>query len=147
MKLSTRTRYGLRAILELAMQQGKGPLRIKTIAQSQEISRKYLEQLITTLKSSGIVKSVRGPKGGYFLAKNPAEITLYDLFKALEGPKAIVECLNNKDYCPKDLKCVARQTWAKLQKSITEVLKSITMQDLVDKMQYNDKLERDCHIT
>ncbi len=147
MKLSTRTRYGLRAILELAIQHDKEPLKIKTIARRQEISRKYLEQLISMLKSSGIVKSVRGPKGGYFLAKNPAAITLYDLFKALEGPGATVECLENQDYCSRYQNCVARQAWVKLQEAIAEVLKSITMQDLVDKMRYNDKLQRDNHIT
>ena len=115
LKLSTRTRYGLRAILELASQYNEEPLQIKTIARRQNISRKYLEQLIATLKTAGLVRSIRGPKGGYLLAKSPASITLYDLFKTLEGAGAIVECLENKDYCPQYPSCVARQAWAKLR--------------------------------
>jgi Rrf2 family protein len=146
LKLSTRTRYGLRAILELALQYNEGPLQTQTIARRQNISRKYLEQLIATLKTAGLVKSIRGPKGGYLLAKTPVSITLYDLFKALEGTGAIVKCLENKDYCPQYPSCVARQAWTKLQESIADVLKSITLQQLVEKTRENDKLTVDSFI-
>ncbi len=140
MKLSTRTRYGLRAILEVAGNYGKGPLQIKIIAHRQDISVKYLEQLMAMLKSAGFVRSIRGAKGGYILAKAPNQIKLSDVFNALEGPSAIsVECLEDENYCARVADCVARQVWAQVQEAIMNVLSSITLQDLVDRT----KEERD----
>ena len=134
MKLSTRTRYGLRAILELAASQGEAPLQIKIIAHRQEISVKYLEQLMAMLKSAGLVRSIRGSKGGYFLAKAPSQIKLSDVFNALEGPSAItVECLENESYCARTADCIARRVWAQVQEAIMGVLQSMTLQDLVDR--------------
>ncbi len=133
MKLSTRTRYGIRAILELAEKDGSGPLRVKTIAQSQDISAKYLEQLMSILKSAGFVRSIRGSKGGYMLAKAPNQIKLSDVFDCLEGPVTTVECVEDKDYCVRAADCVARQVWAQVQQAIKNVLQSITLQDLVDR--------------
>lgn len=133
MKLSTRTRYGVRAILELAEKDGSGPLRVKTIAQSQDISAKYLEQLMSILKSAGFVRSIRGSKGGYMLAKAPNQIKLSDVFDCLEGHVTTVECVEDKDYCARAADCVARQVWAQVQQAITNVLQSITLQDLVDR--------------
>jgi len=133
MKLSTRTRYGVRAILELAVKDGSGPLRVKTIAQSQDISAKYLEQLMSILKSAGFVRSIRGSKGGYMLAKAPNQIKLSDVFDCLEGPVTTVECVEDKDYCARAADCVARQVWAQVQQAIKNVLQSITLQDLVDR--------------
>jgi len=132
-KLSTRTRYGVRAILELATGQGRGPLRIKTVAHRQDISVKYLEQLIAILKSAGFVRSVRGSKGGYILAKPANQIKLSDVFNALEGPVTTVECLENENYCARVADCVARQLWAEVQQAIMNVLQSLTLQDLVDR--------------
>ena len=91
MKLSTRSRYGVRALLELAIDYDKGPLQIKTIADREKISNKYLEQLIAILKSAGLVTSIRGPKGGYVLSRPPAEIQLSEVFKVLEGPITIFD--------------------------------------------------------
>jgi len=133
MKLSTRTRYGIRAILELAEKDGSGPLRVKTIAQSQDISVKYLEQLMSILRSAGFVRSIRGSKGGYMLAKAPNQIKLSDVFDCLEGPVTTVECVEDKDYCARAADCVARQVWAQVQQAINNVLQSITLQDLVDR--------------
>ncbi len=134
MKLSTRTRYGLRAILDLAVYQGKGPIQLKVIAKHQQISIKYLEQLIAILRSAGLVRSIRGSKGGYVLARPAQEIKVSDVFFALEGPSAIVvECLENKDYCARVLDCIAREVWVKVQDAIIEVLKSMTLQDLINK--------------
>jgi Rrf2 family protein len=100
MKLSTRTRYGVRAILELALNDDKGPLQLKIIAHRQDISLKYLEQLMAILRTTGFVKSLRGAKGGYVLAKAANQIKLSDVFGALEGPSAItVECLDDDSYC------------------------------------------------
>jgi len=133
MKLSTRTRYGVRAILELAGNQNKGPLRIKTIAHRQDISVKYLEQLMTILRTTGFVRSIRGSKGGYILAKAANQIKLGDVFNALEGPVTTVECLENENYCARAADCVTRQVWAEVQEAIMNVLQSMTLQDLVDR--------------
>jgi len=132
MKLSTRTRYGIRAILELAESYGQGPLQLKIIAQHQDISVKYLEQIIAILKSGGFVKSIRGAKGGYILAKAPNQIKLGDVFDCLEGRVTTVECIENEDYCARVADCVARQLWVRVQEAIDSVLQSITLQDLLD---------------
>jgi len=132
-KLSTRTRYGLRAIIELAENHGKGPLQIKTIAKQQDISAKYLEQLMAILKSAGLVRSIRGAKGGYVLAKDPNQIKLNDVFNCLEGTVTTVECVENQNYCARVADCLARQVWTQVQNAIKDVLKSITLQDLVDR--------------
>ena len=133
MKLSTRTRYGIRAILELAESYRQGPLQLKIIAQHQEISVKYLEQIIAMLKSGGFVKSIRGAKGGYILAKAPNQIKLSDVFDCLEGRVTTVECIEDEDYCAWVADCVARQLWVRVQEAIDSVLQSITLQDLLDR--------------
>jgi Rrf2 family cysteine metabolism transcriptional repressor len=133
MKLSTRTRYGIRAIIEIAENSGRGPLQTKVIAKSQDISVKYLEQLMAMLRSSGFVRSIRGAKGGYMLAKAPNQIKLSDVFDCLEGHVTTVECVGDKDFCERAADCVARQVWAQVQQAITNVLQSITLQDLVDR--------------
>ncbi len=133
MKLSTRTRYGMRAILELAANYGKGPLQTNVIAKDQDISVKYLEQLMAILKTSGLVKSIRGAKGGYILAKKPDEIKLSDVFFCLEGSTITVECVDNPAYCERFADCACRQLWSQVQQSITNVLQSATLQDLMDK--------------
>lgn len=133
MKLSTRTRYGLRAIIELALSSGTAPLQTKTIAGSQDISVKYLEQLMTILRSAGFVRSIRGSKGGYLLAKSPNQIKISDVFDCLEGHVTTVECVEDKSFCERAEDCVARQVWAQVQQAIKNVLQSITLQDLVDR--------------
>ena len=138
MKLSTRTRYGIRAILDLAANHGKAPLQTKVIAQRQAISVKYLEQLMTMLKSGGFVTSVRGARGGYLLAKPPDQIKISDLFRALEGPVITVECVENQNYCARVADCIARQLWAQIQQAIQTVLDSTSLQDLLDRAQDNE---------
>ena len=132
MKLSSRSRYGFRAILELALEYGNGPVQIKTIAQRQEISNKYLEQLIVMLKSASLVRSIRGPRGGYILAKAPNEIRLDEIFRTLEGPMVAVECIEHPEYCAKCSDCVTRQLWSEIQGAMLGVLQAKTLQDLVD---------------
>jgi len=141
MKLSTRTRYGIRAILELAENYGKGPLQLKIIARHQEISVKYLEQLIAILKSSGIVRSIRGSKGGYTLAKPPGQIKVSDCFNCLEGHVVTVECVDNIDCCVRAADCAARQVWAQVQQAVENVLQSITLQDLVNRAKSERNLD------
>lgn len=139
MKLSTRTRYGLRAIIELAEHNGAAPLQTKVIAASQDISVKYLEQLMTILRSAGFVRSIRGSKGGYMLAKSPNQIRLSEVFDCLEGHVTTVECVEDRSFCERSENCVAMQVWAQVQQAINNVLQSITLQDLVDRAK-NKKL-------
>jgi Rrf2 family protein len=120
-------------MLEIALDYGSGPVKIKDIARRQGLSVKYLEQLIAILKSAGFVRSLRGAKGGYVLAKAPNKIKLSDIFKSLEGPEATVECLDNEEYCDRSADCVVRQVWAQLQGAIESVLSSVTLQDLIDR--------------
>lgn len=141
MKLSTRTRYGIRAILELAQNAGDRPLQLKIIAQHQDISVKYLEQLMAMLKTSGFVRTMRGSKGGYILAKAPNQIKLSDVFNCLEGHVTTVECVDNEDYCERAADCVARQVWAQVQEAIENVLQSITLQDLVNRVKNKRALD------
>ncbi len=133
MKLSTRTRYGIRAAVELAENYGREPVQLKIISKDQEISMKYLEQIMSQLKSAGIVSSSRGAKGGYFLAKPPNQVKLSECFACLEGPVVTVECVESDNYCPKTRTCVTRQVWADIEKAVNAVLDSITLQDMVDK--------------
>ncbi len=137
MKLSTRTRYGFRAIVDLAENYGHGPLQLNVIAARQDISLKYLEQLMTILKSAGFVRSIRGAKGGYILAKPPNQIKLNDIFNALEGRVTTVECVEDKSRCLRAIDCVTRQLWVQVQDAIENVLRSMTLQELADKAQKN----------
>lgn len=123
----------MRAILELAIEYSNKPVQIKTIAKRQNISGKYLEQLMAILKSSGLIRSVRGPRGGYLLAKPPQEIKLSQVFTALEGPLITVECIEHPEFCLNCTDCITRQVWTDVQNAIIGVLESMTLQDLADK--------------
>jgi Rrf2 family cysteine metabolism transcriptional repressor len=140
-KLSTRTRYGILAILELAENYGKGPLQLKAIARRQELSVKYLEQLMAVLKSAGIVRSIRGARGGYVLAKAPGKVKISECFNCLEGPVITAECIENSRFCARSLDCVARGLWAQLQQVISGVLDSMTLQDLLERAKDNKTVD------
>lgn len=131
----------MRAILELALEYGKAPLQIKTIADREDISNKYLEQLIAMLKASGLVRSIRGPRGGYVLAKPPSEVLMKDVFLTLEGPMIPAECLQHEEYCERCTDCATRQIWQQLQNAILGVLESVTLADLVKNTQDLKKKE------
>jgi Rrf2 family protein len=131
MKLSTKIRYGTRAILELASRFGEGPIELKEIARSQEISIKYLEQVIIPLRTAGIVKSARGSKGGYSLAKPPSEICLFDVVETLEGPLYLVDCIKDSKLCRRSSSCVTRDIWSEVSEALHRVLKSITLDEMV----------------
>lgn len=134
MKLSTKGRYGVAAMYDLALHYGQGPISLKSVAQRQSISEHYLEQLMGTLRKAGYVKSVRGAQGGYTLTKEPSQITVGDIIRIMEGPIAPVDCLLsgrvNNDYCDRAGICVTRGVWAKVRDSINSVLDSITLEDL-----------------
>ncbi len=133
MKLSTRTRYGTRAILELAQHATEQPMQLKNIAKHQDISLKYLEQLIAILKSAGYVRSIRGSKGGYMLSKPADQIKLSEVFACLEGPVATTECVDTREFCDRSKECVVRQVWQEVQAAIFKVLDTMTLQDLVER--------------
>ena len=133
MKLSTRSRYGTRALLELALRRGEEPVQLKDIARSQQIPRQYLEHIITPLISAGIIRSIRGARGGVSLARTPEEIKLSEVIQLLEGSVAPAECLNNPGVCDRSEFCVTRDIWSELKEAMEGVLASTTLKDLVDR--------------
>ncbi|CAK7053675.1 Rrf2 family transcriptional regulator [Tissierella sp.] len=133
MKLSTRGRYGLKAMFQLALYHGDGPISLKQIADEQNLSENYLEQLFSILKKEGLLNSVRGAQGGYMLSKEPNEITVGNILRAFEGNMAPSECVMGDEFeCSKEDKCVTKLVWVKIKDSIDEVIDSITLQDMVD---------------
>ncbi|MCD4831920.1 MAG: Rrf2 family transcriptional regulator [Anaerohalosphaeraceae bacterium] len=145
MKLSTRTRYGMRAIIEIALAYGGKPLQIKVIAKRQNISNKYLEQLVAIMKSAGLVHSIRGPHGGYVLAKAPKDVKLIDVFLVLEGPVLTVECVEHSNFCSSCADCITRKIWTEINDAIISTLASRTLAELV-KMAGADKKNVNYHI-
>lgn len=134
MTLSTRGRYGLRILLDIALFHTEGePRGIRKIANSQDLSEKYVSRLIVTLRRGGFVKSVRGTNGGYILSKKPEEITLLDILDVMEEGIHIVECIvPDKESCPRRASCPARQIWQKIDNKIRAVFAEYTLQDLVE---------------
>ncbi len=130
MKLSTRTRYGVRALVDLAIHSDGSPVQLREIAEREEISEKYLEHLMSLLKSSGFVRSIRGSKGGYLLARDAREINLREVVDVLEGSLAPVECVTDARVCDRADSCVTRDVWGEIQDVMNEVLESITLQEL-----------------
>lgn len=136
MKISTRGRYGLRAMLDLSVNEKSGAIPLREISERQDISEQYLEQLFASLRKNGLVKSVRGAHGGYLLNDSPEKITVKDIITSLEGPIAPVDCVLKEDDCDKKGSCVTHQLWVKIKEDIVELMDSITLADLKD--QYND---------
>ena len=132
MKISTKVRYGMRAMIELARKNNEAPVMLGIIAKNQDLSEKYLEQLFTMLRNAGLVKSERGNKGGYRLARKPEEISAYDIFIALNGPLELVECTVNRDFCKMINECSANGLWSELAESIGTILRSKTLSQLAE---------------
>ena len=139
MKVSTRARYGSRALLDLALHWGNEPVTLKEIAHRQDISLHYLEHLISPLVGAGIVRSTRGARGGVQLAKPPQNIKLSEVIQLLEGSTTPVECIDNPESCPRYELCVTRDIWDEIKKAIDGVLESITLQDLVERHKKKEK--------
>lgn len=136
MKISTRGRYGLRAMVDLAVNESSGATPLREISERQKISEQYLEQLFASLRKAGIVKSIRGAHGGYLLNNTPEEITVKDIITALEGPVAPVDCVlsdNVKDECNSSDGCVTYNLWVKVKKNIDDLLDSVTLAELKEK--------------
>ena len=130
MKLSTKMRYGTRALLELATSYGEGELTLAEIAGAQDLPPKYLESLLTSLRAAGFVRAQRGPGGGYALARPPEEITLREVFDALEGPDPYVACTEDVKTCPRRGDCVTRGVWAAMYRASMQVLEALTLAGL-----------------
>ena len=142
MKLSTRGRYTTRALLDLALHQGEGTVPLKDIAKRQQISLRYLEHLITPLKTGGILQSTRGPRGGISLAKPPEEIKLSEVIQLLEGSIAPSECVDNPGICSRSPFCVTRDIWSEMKRAMDGILESTTLQDLVERQKKKEQPEQ-----
>ncbi len=129
MILSTKGRYGLKAVFELALNYGLGPVSLKRISDKYDISESYLEQLFAKLKKNGYIDTVRGPQGGYFLAKEPGEITVGMILRTLEGDITTSECVN-REVCSRESVCATRVILEKIEKSINDVIDNITLADM-----------------
>lgn len=125
MKISTKGRYGLTIMIELAKKYGEGPISLKTIAQANNLSEHYLEQLIAPLRNAGLVKSVRGAYGGYVLTDEPAKITSGDIIRVLEGPIVLVEGIEDEEPAK-------RKLWIRIRDAIKDVLDNTTLEDLAN---------------
>ncbi len=141
MKLSTRGRYGVRTLLDLALHQDEGLVLLKDIARRQEFSLPYLEHLIAPLIAAGLMKSTRGARGGVSLVKPPAEIKLGEAVQLLEGPIAPVDCVNDPALCHRAASCVTRDIWIEMKRAISRVLDSTTLQDLVERQKQKGQTE------
>jgi len=133
MRISTKIRYGARAMLELASHYGEGPIELKGIAKQENISLKYLEQVVIPLRTAGLVKSVRGSRGGYSLAKPPSEICLMDVVEILEGPLNLIDCLGDPKACQRSSLCVTRDIWKEVSEAIYRIFHSVTLEDMVNR--------------
>ena len=133
MKISTRTRYGLRALIDLASRQSDGPVMLRAIAESEGLSKKYLDNIFTSLRLAGLLRTIRGAHGGYLLNKDASEITVLDVVTALEGDISPVDCLDHPGLCDRSDNCVTRELWKDLRASMEQTLGSRTIQQLVDR--------------
>ncbi|WP_035290828.1 Rrf2 family transcriptional regulator [Clostridium sp. KNHs214] len=131
MKLSTKGRYGVKAMVDLAIHYGKNPVSIKSISERQDISEYYLEQLFSPLRKAKLIKSIRGAQGGYVLNREPKDITIFDIMEVLEGLIEISGCLEGNK-CNNIECCATRLLWKKIKESIDSVTTSVTLQDIVD---------------
>ena len=141
MKLSTKGRYGTRAMLDLVMHQDAGPVNVKEIAERQGISARYLEHLMSRLASSGLVRPVRGRSGGFVLSRRASEITLAEIVEALEGRIAVVECVVDPGVCHRASFCATREVWGGVSQSITRYLSEMTLENLYQQQRKKEETQ------
>lgn len=131
MNISTKGRYGLRMLMDIAAHQAQGPVNLNEIAERQGISAKYLWQIVNLLKTAGFVRGTRGPRGGYILIRDPANITLLDVIQILEGPVSLVECVDDPEFCVRMENCVAHSVWSEVSQAIRSALQKITLAEIL----------------
>lgn len=140
MKLSTKSRYGTRAIIDIAQNSENGKTMLKDIAARQSLSPKYLDHILSALRRAGIIKNIRGKGGGYILTRTPGSITVKDIVEAVDGVFEPVECLSNTELCDKVPSCVTRDVWLKVKEAVDCVLEEATLQSLLEKNSLNKNL-------
>jgi len=133
MKISTKGRYALRLMVDLATADSTGPISLKDVAERQKLSDKYLEQIVTPLSRAGLVRSVRGAGGGYLLTRAPEEYTVGDILRPLEGDLAPVECATDTAYCDRCAECVTLELWQEIHQAVSNVVDRTTLADLVER--------------
>jgi Rrf2 family protein len=137
-QVSTKSRYGIRALVELAVHSDGSPMSLKELSSGQDISKKYLENIFRMLHKNGIVRSVRGAKGGYLLGCQPAELTVLAIMDAIDGPVQLMDCINDSSVCGKTRDCFTREMWVELEEHIKEFLAGKTLKDLIENYQQAD---------
>jgi Rrf2 family protein len=142
MKLSTRSRYGMRLMLALALTDKKGPVFLKDIARSEQISEKYLSLIMIPLKAKGLVNTFRGAHGGYVLSRPASEIKLLDIIEPLEGDITLVDCVKKPDICDRSDECATRDVWDEMSSLLSDFLGTFTLEDLIKK---HNKRKKDTH--
>ena len=135
MRMSTRGRYGLRAMIELAMRHGGPPARLRDIAKCQDIPLAYLRELMTALAANGLVRAVRGPKGGYVLSREPESVTARQIIEPLEGALVLVDCTQDATLCDRSDRCAARSLWSKLTEDMRLTLDATSLSELAKAQQ------------
>jgi len=131
MQLSTKSRYGARAVVDIAMYSHNGPVTLQDISSRQEISRKYLGQIVNQLMAAGIVESIRGPRGGYVLSRSPEKTRLGEIIRTLDGSMAPVRCVDKSKSCRRNRACATREVWVKIKENLESLVDDITIADLV----------------
>ena len=132
MRISTRGRYGTRMMLDLAAHHDQGPTPLREIAKRQDLSVKYLEQLIIPLKAAGFIRSVRGARGGYTLARNPEKISVGQIIETLEGGLSLVDCVTDPEICERENGCITRDIWLQMSERLMQELSSLSLRDVLD---------------
>jgi Rrf2 family cysteine metabolism transcriptional repressor len=146
MKLSTKTRYGMRAMIDLALVHGsEDPITIKELAKRNRIPESFLEQLLGTLRKKGLVRSIRGPQGGYVLGKEPGDIVVADIINSLEGPIKLAECIDDMPLCGEFRNCPSRILWTRIKESIEGVTRTTTLKDLISEYEGHDERKGICN--
>ncbi len=140
MKLSTKGRYGVRLMFDLAQHYGEGAVALKEVARRQEISEKYLWHLIPPLKNAGLITATRGSHGGYVLAKPPEDINLKDILSVLEGPMCLVECTKNSSVCERSDTCITRDIWTEVTDTMMEAFESFTLERMIEKQRKKQEI-------
>ena len=139
MKVSTKGDYGVRALVELAHHFGQGPVQSAEIAARQQVPEPYLDQLLTTLRRAGFIRSVRGPQGGHALIRDPREVKLSEVMAALEGSLAPIACVDDPEACTKEGGCVQREVWERVRDATLEILEHVSIADLAEKERQHNR--------
>lgn len=131
MKLSTRGRYATRALLDLALHGGGGPVSLREVSERQAISAKYLDQILTQLRRAGFIRASRGSRGGFQITADPESLTLLDIMNAVEGRMAILDCVVDPSRCDRAADCITREVWSEVTVAMERVLRNTTLADLI----------------